>query len=87
MWINDSIALTMLYTNFIDDYIGYDSDAGVFMSILLFPLTYGFGATSYIVNFKICLYASIFLNHCYVGYYQWYNEYDLNVFITLRGQM
>ena len=46
MWINDSIALTMLYTKFIDDYIGYDSDAGVFMSVLLFPLTCGFSDTS-----------------------------------------
>ena len=46
MWINDSIALTMLYTKFIDDYIDYDSDDDIFMSVLLFPLTYGFGATS-----------------------------------------
>ena len=46
MKLNDSIAMTMLQTKFMDAYIDYGSDAGVFMSTLLFPLTCGFSDTS-----------------------------------------
>ena len=62
--------MTMLQTKFMEDYIDYDSDAGVFMSALLFPLTCAFSNTSKIVDFKACLYASIYLNHYYTEYYQ-----------------
>ena len=46
MKLNDSIAMTMLQTKFMDYYLYSDSDAGVFMSTLLFPLTCGFSDTS-----------------------------------------
>ena len=46
-----------------DDYTDYDSDAGVFMSTLLFPLTCAFRDTYEIIDFKVCLYTSIYLNH------------------------
>ena len=62
--------MTMLQTKFIEYYIDSDSDVGVFMSTLLFPLTCGFSDTYEIVDFKACLYASIYLNHYYLEYYQ-----------------
>ena len=36
MQLNDAVAMTMLQTKFIDNYIYYESDAGVFMSDLFF---------------------------------------------------
>ena len=59
----------MLQTKFMDDYIDYDSNAGIFMSALFFLLIRDFSNTSWIDYFKACLYASIFLNHYYVEYY------------------
>ena len=60
----------MLQTKFMDDYIVYGPNIDVFMSALLLALTCGFNYTSEIVDFKACLYASTFLNHFYVEYYQ-----------------
>ena len=50
------------------------------MSVLLLPLTCEFSDVPEIYDFKVCLYASIFINHYYVKYYQQYEYYDLNVF-------
>ena len=44
--LNDSLTMTMLQIKFMDDYIDHDSDAGVFMSAFLFPLTCAFSDTS-----------------------------------------
>ena len=71
--------MTTLKTKFMDDYIDYDSDAGVFMSALLFPLTCAFRNTSKNVDFKACLYASIHLNHYYTAFNNKLGEYDFNV--------
>ena len=80
--------MTMLQTKFMDAYIDYGSDAGVFMSTLLFPLTCGFSDTHEILDFKVCLYASIYINHYYVEYYKKFEDYDLNVFSsTERGEV
>ena len=50
------------------------------MSVLLLPLTCGFSDVPEILDFKVCLYAYIFLNHYYTEYYHQYEDYDLNVF-------
>ena len=42
--LNDSLAMTMRQTKFTNDYLEYDSDAGLFMIALLFPLTCRFSA-------------------------------------------
>ena len=70
MQLNDSTATTMLQTKFMDDCIGHDSDVDVFMSALRFPLTCSFSNIPEIDDFKARLYASIFINHCYVEYYR-----------------
>ena len=67
---NDSVAMTMFQTLFMHDYIDYDSYVGVFMSVLLFPLTCAFSDTSQFVDFKVSFYAYIFPKHYYVEYYQ-----------------
>ena len=85
MQLNDSLVIVMLQTKFMDDYIDYDSDAGVFMSALLFPLTCGYSDISEIYDFKACLHASISLNHYYAKYHMKYDDYDLNVFPLQRG--
>ena len=58
----------MFQTKFIDDCIGCDYVAGVFVDVLLFPLTCVFTDTSKVVNFKVCLCTSAFLNYCHVEY-------------------
>ena len=70
MQLNDSTATTMLQTKFMDDCIGHDSDVDVFMSALRFPLTCSFSNIPEIDDSKARLYASIFINHCYVEYYR-----------------
>ena len=82
MKLNDSIAMTMLQTKFMDNFLNYNADTDVFMCALLFPLTCGFSDTSEIVNFKVCLYASAFFNHYRVEYCQRYENYDLWVFYS-----
>ena len=72
--------MTMLQTKFMDNYIDQDSNAGVFMSALLFQLIFGFSDTSKIFDFNACFYASIFLNHYYVEYYMKYDDYYINGF-------
>ena len=87
MQLNDSTAMAMFQTKLMHNYIDYDFDTNVFMSALLFPLTCGFSDTSYIVNFKASIYASIFINHYYVEYYQQYDDYDLCIFSSIqRGE-
>ena len=63
MQLNDVVAMTTLQTIFMDDYMDHNSDAGVLMSTILFPLTFAFSDTSKIVDFKACLCTSIYLNH------------------------
>ena len=63
MQLNDVVTMTTLQSKFLDDYMDHDSDAGVLMSTLLFPLTFAFSDTSEIVDFKACLCTSIYLNH------------------------
>ena len=46
MKLNGSFAVTMLQTEFMNDYVDCDSDACIFMSALLFQLTCGFCNTS-----------------------------------------
>ena len=74
----------MLQTKFMDDYIDYNSDVGAFMSTLLFPLTFAFCDTSEIVDFKACLYASIYLNQYYTAYYKKLEAYGLKL-ASLQG--
>ena len=62
--------MTILQTKFIDDYIYYESDAGAFMSTLLFPLTCAFNDAYEIVDSKAGIYASIYLNHYYTALYK-----------------
>ena len=63
-----------------DNYIDYDSDASVFMSALLFPLTCVLSDISKIIDFRTSIYASTFLHLCHVQYCQIYEDYDLSVF-------
>ena len=70
MQLNDWIAVTMLQTKFMDDYIDYDSYAGVYMSDLLFPLTCVFSDDSKIMDSKVYLYVSVSLNYYHVEYYR-----------------
>ena len=79
MQLNDTVVITMLQTNFMNDYKDNESDAKIFMSTLLFPLTFAFRNTSKIVDFKACLYASIHLNHYYTAFNNKLGEYDFNV--------
>ena len=70
-----------------NNYIDYDSDVDIFMSSFLFPLTCGFSDTSEVVDFKVHLYVSTFLDHYYAEYYMNCDDYDLNVFAsTERGE-
>ena len=78
--------MTMLQTKLMDNYIAYDSDADVFMSVLLFLLTCGFSDTSKIVDFKACLCASIFLNHCYVEFFFWNIKIMILTFFLLSRE-
>ena len=81
MQLNDAVSITTLQSEIVDDYIDYESDAGVFMSTHLFPLTCAFSDTSKIVYFEACLCASIYLNYYYyTSYYKKLGEYVLNVY-------
>ena len=61
--MNESLAMTLLLTKFKDHYTDHDSGVLVFVSALLFPLTYGFSHTFEIINFKTFIYAPTFLSH------------------------
>ena len=76
--------MTMLQTKFKDNYINNESDASVFMSILLFPLTCAFSNIPKINNFRTSIYVSTFFYHCHVQYYQRYEDYNLCIFILTR---
>ena len=79
--------MNMLRTKFMDDYMDNDSNAGVFMSTLFFPLTCTFRDIFEIVNFIAGVYASIYLDHYYIVCYNKIEEYDLNVYQTTeRGE-
>ena len=77
--LDDQIAFSMLNVSHIDGCVEFDSYAGVFMSILLFPLTAVFGNTTNIVNFRACLFASLHLNHYYIKYCDDHAAYDPNI--------
>ena len=56
------------------------------MSNLLFPLTCAFRDIFEIVDFRACLYVSKYFNHYYTAYYMKLEEYDLNVFASIRKE-
>ena len=86
MQLNDSLAMTLLETKFMDDYLAYNSNANIFMSYLLLALTCAFSNISKIVNFRTSIQVSTFFNHYYVEYYHQYDDYDINDFLLPRVQ-
>ena len=55
MQLYDAVAMTTLQSKYMDDYMYHDSDAGVFMSTLLFPLNCAFSNIFEIIDIKACL--------------------------------